>query len=385
MPDRIPFNRPFLVGTEFEAMREAAARFHISDGGPFTEQCESLLQHITGARAVLLTSSCTHALEIAALLLDVGPGDEVILPSFTFVSTANAFALRGATPVFADMSGDTLNIDPESVASRMTDRTRAVVAMHYAGVACDMERLRAVTAQASVSLVEDNAHGLFGTYLGKPLGSHGVVAALSFHETKNLTCGRGGALLLNDDSFQRRARIIRTNGTNRDEFFEGLVDKYSWVDLGSAYLPSDLLSAFLLCQLNARAATQARRHDIWHRYHRELSPWAGSECVRLPIVPAYAEHPSHLFYLVMPSAADRRNLIRHLERENIHAVFHYVPLHSSAMGRALGADPLACPVAEDVSQRLLRLPFFTGMSADEQTRVIDAVCTYSCGSSGGPA
>ena len=378
MPDRIPFNRPFLVGTEFEKMREAVAGLHISEGGPFTEQCESLLQEITGAKAALMTSSCTNALEITALLLDVGPGDEVILPSFTFVSTANAFALRGAKPVFADISADTLNIDPDSVASRMTDRTRAVVAVHYAGVACDMDRLRAVVSQASVPLVEDNALGLFGAYRGKPLGSHGAIATLSFHETKNLTCGKGGALLFNEDSYLRRARIIRNKGTNRDEFFEGLVDKYSWVDLGSSYLLSDLLSAFLLCQLNARSAIQARRSAIWNRYREELLPWAESECVRLPIVPEYAEHPSHLFYLVMPSEADRRNLIRDLEGENIHAVFHYVPLHSSAMGHALGADPLTCPVTEDLSRRLLRLPFFTGMNAGEQTRVVDCVRSYSC-------
>ena len=378
MPDRIPFNRPFLVGTEFEKMREAVAGLRISEGGPFTEQCESLLQEITGARAALMTSSCTHALETAALLLDVGVGDEVILPSFTFVSTANAFALRGAKPVFADISADTLNVDPDSVASLMTDRTRAVVAVHYAGVACDMDRLHAVLSPASVPLVEDNAHGLFGTYRRKPLGSHGAIATLSFHETKNLTCGKGGALLLNEDSYLRRARLIRTNGTNREEFFEGLVDKYSWVDLGSNYLPSDLLSAFLLCQLNERSAIQRRRSAIWNRYQEELLPWAESECVRLPIVPEYAEHPSHLFYLVMPSATDRHNLIRDLERANIHAVFHYVPLHSSAMGQALGADQLACPVTEDLSQRLLRLPFFTGMSEDEQTRVVDCIRAYSC-------
>jgi len=325
-----------------------------------------------------MTSSCTHALEIAALLLGVRPGDEVILPSFTFVSTANAFALRGARPVFADVCPDTLNIDPASVAQLLTHRTRAVIAVHYAGVACDMDALSAVLADAGIPLIEDNAQGLLGTYKGKPLGSFGVLATQSFHETKNLSCGKGGALLVNDESLLRRARIIRTKGTNRDEFFEGLVDKYSWVDLGSSYLPSDLLSAFLLCQLEEREQIQARRRKIWNRYFQELTPWAESEGVRLPVVPDYAEHPSHLFHLVMPSAADRRNLMRDLERDGVHAVFHYVPLHSSAMGYSFGADPLSCPVTEDVSQRLLRLPFYTGMTDDDQTRVIAGVQAHAC-------
>lgn len=378
MAERVPFNRPFLVGTEFEKMREAVAGLRISEGGPFTEQCEALLREITEARAVLMTSSCTHALEIAALLLDVGPGDEVILPSFTFVSTANAFALRGAKPVFADVSEDTLNIDPDAVANLMTERTKAVVAVHYAGVACDMDRLDEITAPAEVPLVEDNAQGLFGSYRGRSLGSIGKLATLSFHETKNMTCGKGGALLINDETSLRRARIIRTKGTNRDEFFEGVVDKYSWVDLGSSYLPSDLLSAFLLCQLQERDAIQQRRKAIWDRYYTELQPWAESQGVRLPVVPDYAEHPSHLFYLIMPSAADRRNLMRDLDRRGILAVFHYVPLHSSAMGYALAADPLACPVTEDLSQRLVRLPFYTGMTHEEQTRVIESAMEFSC-------
>ncbi len=384
MADRIPFNRPFLVGTEFEAMRQAVEGLHISEGGPFTERCEALLEEITQAGTVLMTSSCTEALEMAATLLDVGPGDEVIVPSFTFPSTANAFALRGARPVFADICPDTLDLDPVSVAERIGDRTRALAAVHYAGVACDMDRLGEIAANAGIAIVEDNAQGLFGSHRGRPLGSLGALAALSFHETKNLTCGKGGALLLNDEAYRRRARTLRTNGTNRDEFFEGLVDKYSWVDLGSNDLPSDLLSAFLLCQLEQRHVIQQRRSAIWERYDRSLRDWADSESVRLPFIPDYAQHPSHLYYLIMPTAADRRRLIQHLDRDDIHAVFHYVPLHSSKMGSRFGATPEDCPVAEDLSYRLLRLPFFTGMSDEEQSRVIDSVCRYSC-STGGTA
>lgn len=378
MPERIPFNRPFLVGKEFERMREAVAGLRISEGGPFTEQCEALLQEITGAEAALMTSSCTHALEMTALLLEVGPGDEVIVPSYTFVSTANAFALRGARPVFADVCQDTLNLDPASVAGLISDRTKAVVAVHYGGVACDMDALQAVLAGTSIPIVEDNAQGLMGRYRGKPLGSIGVLSTQSFHETKNLSCGKGGALLLNDSSYLRRARTIRTKGTNRDEFFEGLVDKYSWVDLGSSYLPSDLLSAFLLCQLEERERIQTLREVIWDRYEVELRSWAETESVRLPVIPEYADHPSHLFYLVMPSAEDRSGLIRHLEQQNILAVWHYIPLHTSVMGRAFGADPLSCPVSEDVSRRLVRLPLFSGMAAAEQDRVVRAVKSYSC-------
>ena len=378
MSHAIPFNRPYLVGSEFERMREAVDGLGISEGGPFTERCEAILREITGARAVLLTSSCTHALEMSALLLGVRPGDEVIVPSFTFVSTANAFAMRGARPVFADVSPDTLNIDPDSVRERITSRTRAVVGVHYAGVACEMDRLSDILDGTDIAIIEDNAQGLMGTYRGRPLGSFGVLATQSFHETKNLSCGKGGALLINDEAFTRRARILRTKGTNRDEFFEGLVDKYSWVDLGSSYLPSDLLAAYLLCQLEAREKIQAARRRIWDRYNSELGEWADSEGVRLPVIPQDVEHPSHLFYLVLPSAADRRNLIRQLRAEKIHAVFHYVPLHSSAMGLALGADPLGCPVAEDVSQRLVRLPFYTAMTPEDQGRVIAAVRRYAC-------
>jgi dTDP-4-amino-4,6-dideoxygalactose transaminase len=376
---QIPFNRPYLVGTEFERMREAVHGLVISEGGPFTEACEQLLVHMTGAGAALLTSSCTHALEIAALLLDLDEGDEVIMPAFTFVSTANAFALRRARPVFADIRPDTLNIDEVSLRDRITERTRAIVVVHYAGVACEMDAIQRVADEARVPVVEDNAHGLLGRYRGRALGTFGATACQSFHETKNLTCGKGGALLVNDLELLDRARVIRAKGTNRHQFLEGRVDKYTWVDLGSSYQPSDLLSAFLLCQLEARAPIQDMRREIWERYDRELAGWAAAEGVQRPCVPAHVEQAYHMYWLLLPSAEDRTRFLAHLRERGVNAVFHYVPLHLSPMGERLGAAPDACPVTVDVASRLVRLPFFAGMYEPTQQEVIRVVREYRCG------
>jgi dTDP-4-amino-4,6-dideoxygalactose transaminase len=374
---RVPFNRASVWGHELEYVSQAIARGHISGDGSFTRRCHEVLESALGVRRALLTTSCTHALELSALLLTVGPGDEVILPSFTFVSTVNAFVLRGAIPVFADIHPDTLNIDPEHVRRLVSDRTAAIVVVHYAGIACDMDAIDAIAAPRSIPVVEDNAHGLFGAYRGRPLGTLGRVATLSFHETKNFTCGEGGALLLNDDALIERAEILREKGTNRSRFFRGQVDKYTWVDVGSSYLPSDMLAAFLLGQLEARERIQAARARIWHRYADALDSWAAENDVTLPTVPGHCDQSFHLFYLVMPSPEARQGLITHLRARGILAVFHYLPLHLSEMGRRYGGVPGQCPVTERVSDRLVRLPFFSSMSEEDQREVIAAVRAYA--------
>jgi dTDP-4-amino-4,6-dideoxygalactose transaminase len=372
-PYAIPFNRPCLAGREEEYMRRAVASGHLSGDGEFTRACHASLERSLGVPAALLTTSCTHALEMAALLLNIAPGDEVILPSFTFVSTANAFVLRGARPVFADIHPETLNLDESRLEGLLTPRTRAIVAMHYAGVGCEMDSILAIAKDRGVEVVEDNAHGLFGRYKGKYLGTFGCLATQSFHETKNFTCGEGGALLVNDPRYIERAEVLREKGTHRTRFFRGEVNKYTWVDMGSSYLPSDLLAAFLLAQLEARDAIQARRRRVWERYAEGLRDWAGDRGVRLPAVPADREHPFHMFYVILPSRESRQGLIAHLKERGILAVFHYLPLHLSAMGRSFGAAPGDCPVTEDLSDRLLRLPFFNDLTEEEQTRVIDAI------------
>jgi dTDP-4-amino-4,6-dideoxygalactose transaminase len=367
------FNRPAVTGAELEYLRQALDGGSLSGDGPFTRKCHALLERITGARKALLTTSCTHALEMAALLLDVGPGDEVICPAFTFVSTVNAFVLRGARPVFVDIRPDTLNLDERLLESVITPKTRAIIVVHYAGVACEMEAILDIAARHGVAVVEDNAHGFLGHYKGRPLGSFGTLAALSFHETKNISCGEGGALLINDERYAARAEVIREKGTDRSRFFRGEVDKYTWVDVGSSYLPSDLLAAVLLAQLEAREAIQRRRRTIWELYRSELTRWAEEHGVRLPIVPDGCDHPAHLFYLLMPSSDLRARLIDRLRAENILAVFHYLPLHLSKMGRRFGGSEGQCPVAEDVAERLVRLPLFFQLTDDEQRRVIAAV------------
>lgn len=369
---RIPFNKPSFVGTELEYMAQAVRRGHLSGDGHFTAECQRILEEILGARKSLLTTSCTHALEMTALLLDLQPGDEVILPSFTFVSTVNAYALRGARPVFVDIRRDTLNIDETKIEAAITPRTRAIVAVHYAGVGCEMDAIGEIASRHGLAVIEDNAHGLFGAYRGRALGSFGALATQSFHETKNIMCGEGGALIVNDARLIERAEIVREKGTNRARFFRGQVDKYSWVDVGSSYLPSDLLAAFLLAQLHARDQIQARRRSIWQTYREHLAGWAGQNGVSLPYVPPHCEQPYHMFYLLLPTLEQRERFIRRLRESGIYAVFHYVPLHAAEKARELGvrAD---CPVTEEVSDRLVRLPFFNAMQDAEQARVIEAV------------
>jgi dTDP-4-amino-4,6-dideoxygalactose transaminase len=375
-PPRIPFNRSSLMGREMQYIAEAMLIGQIAGDQTFTRRCHALLEKTLGVRKALLTTSCTHALEMAALLLEVKAGDEVIVPSFTFVSTVNAFVLRGATPVFADVRPDTLNLDERQLPKLITPRTRAIVPVHYAGVACEMDEVLAVASSAGAAVVEDNAHALMGTYRGRHLGTFGALATQSFHETKNVTCGEGGALLINDDRYVERAEIIREKGTNRSRFFRGQVDKYTWVDVGSSYLMSDVLAAFLYGQLEALGTIQAKRRAIWNRYHEGLAEWAQEHGVRRPHVPEHCGQAYHMYYLVLPTLEARQGLIAHLRRRGILAVFHYLPLHLSDMGRRLGGRVGDCPVSEAVSDRIVRLPFYNELGEAEQAEVIEAVRAF---------
>jgi dTDP-4-amino-4,6-dideoxygalactose transaminase len=375
---RIPFNRPFATGDEIDYIRVAIATPKFSGDGSFTAHCHALLEESLGIQKTLLTTSCTHALEMAALLLEMSSGEEVILPTFTFPSTANAFVLRGARPVFVDIRADTLNIDENQIEQRITERTKAIFLVHYAGVGCEMDKILAIARRHGIAVVEDNAHGLYGRYRGRYLGTFGQLAALSFHETKNFSCGEGGALLINDAQFNERAEILREKGTDRSRFFRGEVDKYNWVDVGSSYLPSDLLAAFLRAQLEHREQIQSARRRVWENYMRELSGWAADYGVRLPTIPPECEQSYHMFYLILPSLDRRQALISHLLQREILAVFHYLPLHLSPMGRTFGGREGDCPVTEKLAERLLRLPFYTGMTDLEQTQVIEAVRAFRC-------
>ncbi len=369
----IPFNRPTLTGNEWKYLAEAVRMGHIAGDGFYTARCQDFLERALGVRKALLTTSCTHALELAALLLDLEQGDEIIVPAFTFVSTANAFVLRGAKPVYIDIRPDTLNLDESQLEQHITPRIRAIVPVHYAGVGCEMDVILEIAKRHGIAVIEDNAHGLFGKYRGQYLGTFGCLAAQSFHETKNFSCGEGGALIINEPEFIERAEIMREKGTNRGRFFRGEVDKYSWVDLGSSYLPSDLLAAFLFAQFETYVQIQASRQRIWERYYGELKDWAERSGVRLPVVPEHCDQAYHLFYLLLPSLQDRQRFITHLKKRRILSVFHYVPLHTSKMGRRYGGAPGDCPVAEMVSERLVRLPFYNQLSETEQSRVIDTI------------
>lgn len=369
----IPFNKPYLTGNESAYLAEAIARGQISADGLFTQQCQALLERELGARKALLTTSGTHALEMAALLLDIQPGDEVLVPSFTFVSTANAFALRGARPRFVDVRPDTLNLDVAQLADLITPRTRAIVPVHYAGVGCEMDAIMSLAAQRRLPVIEDAAHALFAGYRGQALGTFGELAILSFHETKNFSCGEGGALLINREEFLERAEILRQKGTDRARFDRGQVDKYTWVGLGSSYGLSDLLAAFLYAQLQSKAQILTKRRRIFERYADSLREWAGARGVRLPHVPKDCQPNYHMFYLLLPSPDARQQVIHHLRQRGILSVFHYVPLHLSPMAKTWGYRPGDCPVAEEVSERLVRLPFYTALTEAEQARVLDAV------------
>ena len=370
---RIPFNKPSLVGNEIEYIAQAVRGGHASGDGPFTKKCHRLLEEALGVPKVLLTTSCTHALEMAALLLDIQPGDEVIVPSFTFVTTANAFVLRGARPVFIDVRPDTLNMDERLLEDLITPCTKAILLVHYAGVGCEMDTICEIAERHGIPIVEDNAHGLFAKYKGRWLGTFGALATLSFHETKNFICGEGGALLINDPQYVERAEIVREKGTNRSRFFRGQVDKYTWVDLGSSYLPSDLLAAYLFAQLEAKEHVLAQRKQVFEYYAEHLQDWAQANDVHLPIVPPYCEQSYHMFYMLLPSLEKRQELIAHLKSKGILSVFHYLPLHLSPMGRKWGYQEGDCPVTEDVSDRLVRLPFYNELLLEQQQEVCDAI------------
>ncbi|MGH9420825.1 MAG: dTDP-4-amino-4,6-dideoxygalactose transaminase, partial [Thermoanaerobaculia bacterium] len=356
MIEEIPFNKPSVEGRELEYVRQSIDHGHISGDGVFTRQANAMLESILGAPKVLLTTSCTHALEMAAILLDFAPGEEVIVPAFTFVSGVNAFVLRGARPVFADIRPDTLNIDETAIERLITPRTKAIAPVHYAGVACEMEVILDVAVRRGIDIVEDNAHGLFGRYRGRMLGTFGRLATQSFHETKNINCGEGGALVINDPALIERAEVIREKGTNRSRFFRGQVDKYTWVDVGSSYLPSDMLAAYLVGQMEKAEAIQSKRRRVWERYDAELTKWAERHGVQRPAVPEGCEQPFHLYYLLFRSLEERTSMIEHLRERDIFAVFHYLPLNTSEMGLRFGGHAGQCPVAESASDRLLRLP-----------------------------
>lgn len=376
MSSFIDFNLPVTVGKEMDYMAEAITSGKISGDGGFTKKASALLEEQLGVSKVLLTTSCTHALEMMAILLDIQPGDEVILPDFTFVSTINAFVLRGARPVFADIRPDTLNLDETRLEALITPNTRAIVPVHYAGVSCELDAILEIANRHGLAVLEDNAHGLFAKYKGRFLGTFGAMATQSFHETKNFSCGEGGALLINDPRFTERAEIIREKGTNRSRFFRGQVDKYSWVDIGSSYLPSDILAAYLYAQLEQREKIQTHRQKIWDAYHAGLKDWANKHQVKLPFVPKESEQAYHMFYMLLPSLELRQGLISHLRERDVQAVFHYLPLHLSDMGRKFGGRPGDCPVTEATSDRLLRLPFHNALSDADQRQVIEAVLEF---------
>lgn len=373
----IPFNKPFIIGRELSLIADAVAQGHLSGDGAYTRLCHRWLEERLGCRKALLTHSCTGALEMAAILCDIQPGDEVILPSYTFVSTANAFVLRGAVPVFVDIRLDTLNIDENLIEAAVTTRTRAIVPVHYAGVPCEMQRIMAIAARHDLLVVEDAAQALLSTCQGKALGSIGHFGCLSFHETKNIISGEGGALLINDARFAERAEIIREKGTNRSQFFRGEVDKYTWVDIGSSYLPSELVSAFLYAQLERADEIIAKRRSLCTAYATRLAGLQQAGHFRMA---AFDEDSNgHLFYILLDSLATRSRLIAYLKARDIHPVFHYVPLHSSPAGRRYGREGSAMHVTNDLSERLLRLPLFYEMSEDEIARVCAAIGEFFAG------
>lgn len=374
--DHIPFNRPFIIGQELDYITEAVAGGQLAGNGPFTHRCQEFLQSHYGGGLVLLTTSCTAALEMAAILCDVGPGDEVILPSYTFVSTANAFMLRGATLRFVDVRPDTLNMDETLVADLITERTKIICPVHYAGVGCEMDALTALAAQNGIAVVEDAAQGVGCAYRGRSLGTIGALAAYSFHETKNFIAGEGGALVVNDPALIERAKHVAEKGTNREQFRLGQVDKYSWVDLGSSYFPSEMIAAFLLAQLEHSAEITEKRMDVWRRYWEGLADLQEAGTLRLPVVPGHCTQNGHMFFILLPDNPQRDRLLQHLLARGINAVTHYVPLHSAPMGRRLGYTPEQLPATEDVAGRLLRLPLFYEITREQQDRVIAAIRAF---------
>ncbi|MEN3373025.1 dTDP-4-amino-4,6-dideoxygalactose transaminase [Dechloromonas sp. ZS-1] len=369
----IPFNRPYMTGFEIEYIRDAKQRNMLAGDGWFTKQCHQWLESNVGVHKALLTHSCTAALEMAALLIDIQPGDEVIMPSYTFVSTANAFVLRGAVPVFVDIRADTLNIDETKIEAAITDRTRAIVPVHYAGVACEMDSIMDIARRHSLCVIEDAAQGVMASYKGMPLGGIGDLGAFSFHETKNVISGEGGALLVNRAEYAIQAEIIREKGTDRSRFFRGEVDKYTWQSVGSSFLPGELIAAFLLAQLEQATEITEQRCRIWDRYHLLTEPLAQAGFLRRPHVPAECKHNAHMFYVLLNSGVDRKRVLSEMKRNGIHALFHYVPLHASPAGERFSRIHGDLINTNQLSEQIVRLPIWIGMSESDQVRVIDAL------------
>lgn len=372
LSSNIPFNKPYMTGRELSYIAQAHANGHLSGDGMFTRKCHAWLEMRTGAYKALLTHSCTAALEMAAILAEIEPGDEVIMPSYTFVSTANAFVLRGGVPVFVDVRPDTLNIDEALIEAAITSRTKAIVPVHYAGVPCEMDTIMDIARRHDLLVIEDAAQGIMSAYKGRQLGSIGHLGAYSFHETKNIISGEGGALLINDDRFALRAEIIREKGTNRGQFFRGQVDKYTWVDIGSSYLPGEVIAAFLWAQMEESQSITQKRLSIWHHYHEGLEPLERAGKLRRPIIPENCEHNAHMYYVLMDSLASRTRIITNLKDLGINAVFHYVPLHDTPIGRQCGRTHGELRHTSDLADRLLRLPLWIGID-DVQESVIAAL------------
>lgn len=374
---KIVFNRSSVVGDEIRFITEAIQNGDISGNGYFTKLTERLLEEQIGSGSkVLLTTSCTHALEMAAILLDLKPGDEIIVPSYTFVSTALAFLMHGADIVFSDIREDTLNIDERKLESLITEKTRAIVVVHYAGVGCEMDEIMEIAQKHDLSVIEDNAHGLYGSYKGKPLGSIGHIATQSFHGTKNISCGEGGAIIINDPQYIERAEILRDKGTDRANFFRGQTDKYTWVDKGSSYVMSDILAAYLYAQVLLSEQIQAKRSEIWYFYNRKLSNWANENNVRMPVIPANCDQAYHMYYLIFPNLQARSDFISYMSAHDISAVFHYVPLHTSDFGKKLHKPGNPLPNTEIYSDRLVRLPLFYDLNDSEMERVVSVIMEY---------
>ena len=367
----ISFNQPSFAGNELEFVRKAQSSSQLAGDGSFTSECHNWLEDNINCRKALLTHSCTAALEMSALLLDIKPGDEIIMPSYTFVSTANAFALRGGVPVFVDFRPDTLNIDEKKIEDAITPKTKAIVVVHYAGVACEMNTILKIANKHNLAVIEDAAQGIMAKYNGTPLGSIGTFGCLSFHETKNIHCGEGGALLINDVRYVERAEIIREKGTNRSQFFRGQVDKYRWVDIGSSYLPGELTAAFLAAQLECAEEITQKRLNIWNKYHEIFQDLENTEKVRRPIIPKECQHNGHIYYLLLNKRYERDEILKKLRKFGVNAVFHYQPLHSSPAGIKHGRTQCTLDVTEDISERIIRLPMWIGF--DEHERVLDAL------------
>ncbi len=370
---RIPFNKPYLSGRELDYIRQAHEAHHLSGDGAFTKRCSAWLEQRLGCQRALLTHSCTAALEMCAILADIKPGNEIIMPSFTFVSTANAFVLRGGVPVFVDIRPDTLNIDEGLIEAAITPRTRAVVPVHYAGVGCNMEAIVNIARRRDLLVIEDAAQGVMSEHRGRSLGAIGHLGTVSFHETKNVISGEGGALLVNDPRFVERAEIIREKGTDRSRFFRGETDKYTWVDIGSSYLPGEIIAAFLWAQLEEAQSITARRIELWNRYHARLEASERAGRIRRPIVPEGCRHNAHMYYILVPSAAHRTRLIARLKERGISAVFHYVPLHSSPAGQRFGRVSGSMANTDQLSGRLLRLPLWLGLGSDVPDAIAGAI------------